>query len=57
MYVPESLRICVPEKRHDAPMAGHGGQKKMNENLVSGDHVWPGLGRFVRDYVTGCQMD
>ena len=56
IYIPETLRPRILKERHDAPLAGHHGQKK-TEELVSRDYFWPNMRKTVRDYVRGCQTD
>ncbi|KAF8752755.1 hypothetical protein RHS01_07336 [Rhizoctonia solani] len=55
LYVPAPLRVEVLRSRHDAILAGHPGRAGTFE-LVSRDFSWPGLRRFVRAYVTGCDL-
>lgn len=53
IYVPTSLRSRVLELCHDVPLAGHFGQRRTVE-LVQRDYYWPGMTRYVKEYVRGC---
>ncbi|EUC53577.1 Transposon Tf2-1 polyprotein, putative [Rhizoctonia solani AG-3 Rhs1AP] len=55
LYVPAPLRTEILRSRHDAILAGHPGRAGTFE-LVSRDFSWPGMRRFVRAYVTGCDL-
>ena len=57
------LRLCVPNHKelkdkilweaHDSPVAGHSGYVK-TLNAVQKSYFWPGLKRYVLQYVTQC---
>ena len=55
VYVPkdEALRTEIVRIHHDLPPAGHPGQWKTLE-LVSRNYWWPGMGKFVKEYVGTC---
>ena len=47
------LRREVVKMHHDTPIAGHPGRWKTLE-LVTRNYWWPGITKFVFDYVDGC---
>lgn len=57
--------VCVPENQelkrlilqecHDSPMAGHFGIAK-TVDLVSRTFYWPGMRKYITDYVGGCDI-
>ena len=55
VYVPkdQSLRADLVRLHHDSPLAGHPGQWKTVE-LVSRNYWWPGMVKFIKDYVDTC---
>lgn len=55
VYVPmdPDLRRRIVESHHDTPLAGHPGKWKTQE-LVSRNYWWPGIGRYIAEYVKGC---
>ncbi|THH18245.1 hypothetical protein EUX98_g8992 [Antrodiella citrinella] len=55
IYVPENevLRRDLVHRYHDLPAAGHPGQFGTLASLKR-DFYWPGMGVFVKNYVTGC---
>ena len=55
VYVPKDvqLRREVVKMHHDTPIAGHPGRWKTLE-LVTRNYWWPGVTKFVFDYVDGC---
>jgi Integrase zinc binding domain/Chromo (CHRromatin Organisation MOdifier) domain/Integrase core domain len=55
VYVPEDngVKLRIVEECHDRKMAGHLGQEKTLE-LVERDYVWPGMRKFVNNYVLTC---
>ena len=55
VYVPteDTLKLEILLSCHDAKSAGHLGQEKTLE-LVSRDYYWPGMRKFVNDYVRTC---
>lgn len=57
LYVPNdpSLRREVAKLHHDLPTAGHRGQFATIVS-VQREFWWPGLSRFVRNYVKGCTI-
>ena len=57
IYVPRDsqLQLNIVKAHHDYPIAGHPGQWKTTE-LVSCNFWWPQIGRYVADYVRGCDL-
>jgi hypothetical protein len=55
VYVPKDaqLRHDLLHAHHDSPVAGHPGRWKTLE-LVSRNYWWPGISRYVSNYVKGC---
>jgi hypothetical protein len=55
VYVPPDLdlRRRVVTAHHDSLIAGHPGRWRTLE-LVSRNYWWPGITRYVADYVSGC---
>ena len=55
IYVPEAddLRLRVLRYKHDHPLSGHFGQSRTLE-LVRRDYTWPGVRKYVKDYVKSC---
>src|SRR5271170_2901380 len=55
VYVPKdvSVRRDIVKLHHDSLAAGHPGRWKTLE-LVSRNYWWPGMSKFVHDYVDGC---
>jgi transposase InsO family protein len=55
VYVPkdEGLRREVVALHHDSPMCGHPGLWKTLE-LIQRNYWWPGITKFVRRYLAGC---
>ena len=55
VYVPKDvqLRRELVRLHHDTPIAGHPGRWKTLE-LVTRNYWWPGITKFVFDYVDGC---
>jgi hypothetical protein len=55
VYIPKDsdLRRRVVQLCHDAPSAGHPGRHGTLE-LVSRLYWWPGMTRFINQYVSGC---
>jgi hypothetical protein len=57
--------ICIPDSDelkhgilsecHDQPTAGHFGIAKTHE-LVTRNYYWPGLRKYVKDYIAGCDI-
>jgi hypothetical protein len=56
VYVPEgdSIKLEVLRECYDAKFAGHLGRDKTLE-LVSRNYCWPGMRRFVKEYVQTCE--
>lgn len=56
-YVPpnETLQREIVCRYHDGRPSGHPGQLKTLE-LVRRDYWWPGMGVFIRNYITGCTL-
>ena len=52
VYIPkdDALRAEIVRILHDLPSAGHLGQWKTVE-LISHNYWWPGMTKFIRDYV------
>jgi len=57
IYVPQNvdLRRRVVSLCHDTKVAGHPGRWKMLE-LVSWDYWWPQISRYIRQYVSTCDL-
>ena len=57
IYVPKdvTLRRDIVQMHHDAPAAGHPGRAKTLE-LVSRNYWWPGMTKFINDYVDTCDV-
>jgi hypothetical protein len=57
LYVPRDAKLCqeAVARCHDAMPAGHPGQNGTLER-VQRLYWWPGLERFVRQYVDGCDV-
>ncbi|XP_011270209.1 hypothetical protein CAOG_08609 [Capsaspora owczarzaki ATCC 30864] len=55
VFVPEHLRPQILRYRHDAATAGHCGNRKTLE-LVQRDFVWPGMRKYVEQYVHTCPV-
>ena len=55
VYVPkdQNLRRELVAAHHDSPVAGHPGRWKTLE-LVSRNYWWPGISRYIAQYVKGC---
>ncbi|THH21307.1 hypothetical protein EUX98_g8414 [Antrodiella citrinella] len=55
IYIPEdeTLRRDIVRRYHDLPAAGHPGQYGTLASLKR-DFYWPGMGVFVKNYVTRC---
>ena len=55
IYIPEAddLRLHVLQYKHDHPLSGHFGQSCTLE-LVHRDYTWPGIRKYVKDYVKSC---
>src|SRR5882672_8426695 len=57
IYVPRDsqLRLDIVKAHHYYPVAGHPGQWKTPE-LVARNFWWPRMGRYIADYVKGCNL-
>jgi hypothetical protein len=55
VYVPESLRLEIIRSHHDDPLAGHPGIERTHE-LVSRNYYFPGMRKFIKSYVTSCDL-
>lgn len=55
--VPDNSRIkkLILEECHDSSTAGHFGIAKTHE-LVTRNYFWPGLRKYIKDYVSGCDI-
>ena len=55
LYVPASdtIKLQILQDCHDGKTAGHLGQDKTLE-LISRDYYWPGMRKFVNEYVRTC---
>ena len=55
VYVPKNdkLRLEIVRLHHNTPIGGHGGQWKTME-LVTQNYWWPGITKFIKTYVGGC---
>ena len=56
VYIPSSdaIKIQILRERHDSRAAGHLGHKNTFKQ-VSRDFYWPGMRRYVKDYVWSCE--
>src|SRR6201999_3980084 len=57
VYVPKDLQLRhdIVHAHHDTPIAGHPGRWKTLD-LVTRDYWWPGISRYVSNYVKGCDI-
>src|SRR5882672_7747854 len=57
IYVPRDsqLRLDIVKAHHDYPVAGHPGRWKTTE-LIAHNFWWPRMGRYIADYVKGCDL-
>ena len=57
IYVPNNLELRreIVRIHHDPPGRGHPGRYQTQE-LVNRNYWWPGLGRFIKEYVEGCAV-
>ena len=55
LFVPLPLRTKILYSRHDSLLSGHPGRAKTYD-LVQRDFSWPGMQRFIRSYVTSCEL-
>ena len=57
IYVPEAddLHLRVLWYKHDHPLSGHFDQSRTLE-LVRRDYTWPGVWKYVKDYVKSCTI-
>ncbi|KAG9217972.1 hypothetical protein CCMSSC00406_0009792 [Pleurotus cornucopiae] len=57
VYVPKDVDIRreIVKLHHDSTVAGHPGRWKTIE-LVSRNYWWPGMNRFIAEYVKGCDQ-
>ena len=55
LFVPLPLRTKILYSRHDSLLSGHPGHAKTYD-LVQRDFSWPGMRRFIRSYVTSCEV-
>ncbi|GLB39530.1 putative coprinopsis cinerea okayama7 130 [Lyophyllum shimeji] len=55
LYVPQALRAKILHSCHDALLSGHPGRAGTFDN-VQRDYSWPGMRRYVRSYVTSCDL-
>lgn len=57
VYVPNNptLRKELVQRHHDVPAAGHPGRAKTLE-LLSRNYWWPGMTKFVNEYVDTCDI-
>ena len=55
IYIPKAddLRLHVLWYKHDHPLSGHFSQSCTLE-LVRRDYTWPGVWKYVKDYVKSC---
>jgi hypothetical protein len=49
----DARKLEIVAARHDLVTAGHLGIRKTCE-LVACDFVWPGMRRYIADYVASC---
>ena len=57
VYVPldSQLRHDIVKAHHDTRITGHPGRWRTTE-LVSRSYWWPGIGRYIANYVKGCDL-
>ena len=57
IYVPKDLQLRhdIVHAHHDTPIAGHPGRWKTLD-LVTRNYWWPGISRYVSNYVKGCDI-
>lgn len=55
LVIPKSLCELAVQWNHDLPSAGHQGVARTKER-VKGKFTWFGLGKFVTQYVAGCEI-
>src|SRR5882672_3266902 len=57
IYIPRDsqLRLDIVKAHHDYPVAGHPGRWKTTK-LVARNFWWPRMGRYIVDYVKGCNL-
>jgi len=55
LFVPEKLRPTILKRRHDDVIAGHPGRARTTEFILQ-DHSWPKARRYIRDYVSSCEV-
>lgn len=57
IYVPKNQEVkrLIVQSRHDAPYAGHLGQRKTFE-AVQRDFYWPGMSKYIIEYVKTCDV-
>ncbi|KAF9800025.1 hypothetical protein IEO21_10452 [Rhodonia placenta] len=57
VYVPKNAELWrdIVKIHHDSLIAGHGGRAKTLE-LISRNYWWPGISKFVNEYVSTCDV-
>ena len=55
LIIPATLRELAVQWNHDLPSAGHQGRTRTKER-VKEKFAWFGLGKFVTQYVAGCEV-
>ncbi|KIK11066.1 hypothetical protein PISMIDRAFT_45052, partial [Pisolithus microcarpus 441] len=55
VYIPPGARKECLLSYHDHPSAGHPGIKAMTRKMVK-DVWWPGMWKYIRDYIKGCAV-
>ena len=55
LTIPATLRELAVQWNHDLPSAGHQGRTRTKER-VKEKFAWFGLGKFVTQYVAGCEV-
>jgi hypothetical protein len=51
----DDCKVMVLQYLHDAPSAGHFGNKKTKE-LVRRDFIWDGMDKYIDDYIRSCDL-
>jgi hypothetical protein len=51
----DACKLEIVKARHDSVTAGHLGIRKTRE-LVARDFVWPGMRKYIADYVASCEV-
>lgn len=55
LVVPESMRLEILDKLHNAPTSSHGGIRKTLFKIKS-KYYWPGMAKEIRNYIRKCEV-